>query len=135
MDVNNKIDSIKKCALEEQWPFPKTFDALKDAGVKNYSVSWTNGYKSGFTLKSGDIIMEETPTWFKELEVNLIYSELNAKHALKIHQEGKTSYPEWVYEMAKAGVGNYIVNMEDRTVIYYNLDNSKSFVEKVPTIY
>ncbi len=130
--MKSKIIDIMSMAKKEHWPFPKTFNMLKNAGVLTYSVSWLKGYRANIRIISGDSIKESDPEWFIQPNVNPIYSEANAKYALRIHQDGKTTFLEWIHDMANAGVTNYIVNMDKRTVIYYNREQTESFVEAIP---
>ncbi|MBP9743574.1 MAG: DUF1398 family protein [Burkholderiales bacterium] len=130
--MKNKIIDIMARAKKEHWAFPKTFNMLKNAGVSSYSVSWLNGYSTYIMALSDESLTESDPEWFTQPNINPIYSETDAKYALRIHQEGKTTFLQWIHDMANAGVTNYIVNMEDRTVIYYNREQTKSFIESVP---
>lgn len=130
--MKNKITEIMATAKQEHWAFPKTFNMLKNAGVLSYSVSWLNGYHASINIGQGESITETNPEWFIQPDINAVYSEADAKYALRIHQEGKTTYPEWIRDMASAGVTNYIVNMGDRTVIYYERGQLEAFVEPVP---
>lgn len=128
--MKNKIIEIMTMAKREHWAFPKTFNMLKNSGVLSYSVSWLNGYHANISTTLGESITETNPEWFTQPNINAVYSEANAQYALRIHQEGKTTFLEWI--MANAGVANYIVNIDDRTVRYYNREQTKSFVESVP---
>lgn len=119
-------------AKDQKWPFPKTFDTLKDNDVVSYSVSWDNGYQSHFTLSDASIIEESSPEWFTQPVIATNFSHSMAKQALLIHQQGKTTYPEWMREMAEAGITDYVVLMDSRSVIYYNTDKSQSITELVP---
>ncbi len=129
-----QVLKIIKLAKEEAWPFPKTFDSLKEAGVVSYAVSWQNGkYHSQFNLADNSSLAGEKIASLEDIKIADEYLENKAKNALLTHQQGKTSFVEWVLEMANAGVASYLVKMSDRTVHYFSFDSSQSFVEVVPT--
>ena len=140
MKNKEKVDFMTKTkilemivkAKNEDWPFPKTFNALQELGVLTYSVSWQEGYHSIMTINTGEILEEDNPDWFTPPVMNAIYSEDAARKALKIHQLGETNFLQWIHDMAYAGVTSYLVTMGDRTVVYYNHDKTKLFLEMVP---
>ncbi len=131
MDLHTKIIDIFKTAKEQKWPFPKTFDILKEIGVLTYEVSWKNGYYSQVNFLQSSVV-EENIEGFKQQNIINTFTPDKAKQALLDHQHGKTNYIEWMHEMACAGVSSYIVDMATRTVIYYNLDKTESITELVP---
>ncbi len=130
--MKNKVIDMMTKAKNEDWPFPKTFNALQELGVLTYRVSWENGYQSLMTMVTGECINEDNPEWFTQPEIHTIYSEAEAKKALKMHQLGETNFLQWMHDMAHAGVTSYLVTMSDRTVMYYSHDKTASFVEMVP---
>ncbi|MCE3044948.1 DUF1398 family protein [Legionella sp. 16cNR16C] len=117
-------------AKDEQWPFPQTLSRLRDAGVLYYRVTWEDDYKTVFQLTDDTRIEENNPEFNTEIASH--YSEQAAKIALNEHQQGKTTYPKWLNEMAKAGVCAYRVDANKRTVTYFGIDSENYFVEEVP---
>lgn len=130
--MKENILKIMNLAKTEMWPFPKTFDQLQEIGVVSYEVLWDNGYSSQFNLIDGSSFVENKILNFDQLKVSEVFSANDAKTALLIHQQGKTSYVQWIEDMASAGVSYYIVKMSDRTVSYFNSNRTQSIIELVP---
>ncbi|OYV48963.1 MAG: hypothetical protein B7X06_00260 [Verrucomicrobia bacterium 21-51-4] len=127
------IVDIVEIAKQAKWPYPKTFQALADAQVISYEVSWEDGYQCVYKTPAGDIT-EAPLEGFIQPKISSEFSEAKAKQALYIHQHGETTYLEWLQQMADAGVSQYNVRMEQRSVTYYNTNKIQSITEIVPTI-
>ena len=95
-------------------------------------MSWADGYYVQINLADNSSFIESEPPVFAHINVSPQFSSTAAKKSLLIHQQGETTYEEWVHEMASAGVSSYLVNMKDRTVTYFNQNKTESIVELVP---
>lgn len=123
-----KIQKISKISKEEQWPYPKTFTALKEAGVESYEVEIAHHKTTYFG--GGKTYVEETQTP-KPLEVSPTFNSSGVEASLRIHQAGKTDFPQFLDGIAKNGVYKYIVDMSKRTVSYMGL-KGEMFSEAIP---
>jgi MarR family transcriptional regulator for hemolysin len=125
------INTILKEGKAQQKPYPIIFEELKKAGVTEYTVSWQSGYNGAYTGTFGTV-HEAAPAGFKSV---IIAKECNieaAKQALKEVSQDKINFVEWLIKMGAAGFSHYLVDMNERTVTYYNPSEKENFVEKVP---
>lgn len=125
------IEQIVNQAKKDQWPYPKTFDALKEAGVVSYAVHFSQVYKAEYKGTFGSWF-ESAPEGYHPISVSSEFSGEGVKTAIIRHMEKKTSYVECIQELGRAGVSHYLVDMNARTVTYFNPSESESQVENVP---
>lgn len=130
------VSTIKEIlidSIENKWPFPKTFQMLKDAGLQRCTIYFSDSYKSiyegSFGTFKGESLQGYTP-----LETAQEFSAEDFKNALMYHIKNNTHYLEFLKDAARCGVSHYRVDMNARTVTYYNPDESQSHIEVVPTI-
>ncbi len=123
-----KIQKISKISKEEQWTYSKTFNALKDAGVESYEVEIAQ-HKTTY-LGGGKTFVEEVQG-HKELKVAKTFNSSGVESVLRIHQAGKTDYPQFLNGIANNGVYKYIVDMSKRTVSYMGL-KGEMYSEAIP---
>lgn len=131
MSQINQIANIIKQSKENGWPYPKTFAALKEAGVTSYEVKLAN-YEATYFCPAGEW-QERAPQGYQSLEIAESFSQQAVKEALARHQQSQTTYVEWLAETAAGGVSHYRVDMAERTVTYYDKDERNSVVERVPS--
>jgi uncharacterized protein YbcV (DUF1398 family) len=127
------IKNILIHSKENKWPFPKTFNLLKEAGLQNYTVYFADTYKSIYEGTFGTFDDESLDS-YTPLTTAQEFSKEDLKNALIHHIANNTHYLDFLKEAARCGVSHYRVDMDARTVTYYNPDESKSNVEVVPTI-
>ncbi|MGE4350099.1 MAG: DUF1398 family protein [Candidatus Berkiella sp.] len=125
------IQEILTQAKNEKWPYPKTFNALKKMGTESYKVSFINSYKANYVGTFGTI-QESAPAEYHAMHASEFFNGSAIKTAIVEHGQGKTSYIEFLEEIAAQGVSHYIVDMFNRTVTYFNKDESHAHVEAVP---
>ncbi len=124
-----KIKEISKVSKAEKWPFPKTLNALRDAGVKDYTVEFSSGTVTYHA--SGEKMIESDVAALKNLPPS--GSSFNLKglvNAIRIHQVQQTPYSEVVKEMVRAGVVRYRVDIIARTCTYFGTNPNEEYVEK-----
>lgn len=127
-----KIQEISKTSKAERWPFPKTFNALKEVGVEYYDVEISthqityHGNKQSF--------VEPPPPGFQMLNVADVFDAILVKKAIDKHQKEKTSYLDFLKDITKAGVQSYRVDMFKRAVIYKGNNPGEEHIEKVPQL-
>jgi len=128
--MNSKIvQEIAERGKREQWPYPRIFDALKNAGVESYAVEVSN---RRIVHHGGDVEwVEPSPPEAVTLPIADRFDEDALKLALRRVQEKKTDYIEFLREIADAGVGSYRVDMKTRTVTYAGRAGEEH-VENVP---
>lgn len=132
MTPSNELNKLLIQAKKEQWPYPKTFEALKNAGVTSYEVKFAD-YDATYFGSFGEW-KEPAPEGFHHLTINTQFNKQAFIDALKQHMKKETSYVEWLVQSAAAGVARYVVNMKNRTVTYYGLNADDFHIEYVPEI-
>jgi uncharacterized protein YbcV (DUF1398 family) len=123
-----RVEEIFTKSKQEKWPYPKIFDALKDAGVEYYE---TEVATHGIVYHgSGDSIHEPPPPGFTPLKVSAGFDAAGVKFAIE-QNKTKPDYLAFLQEIARAGVGRYRVDMSARAVSYLG-GASQAYVEPVP---
>lgn len=132
-DTQDKIQRILEASAHQKWPFPKTFEALKDAGVEYYCVTLSPYERVDFGGEfSWTTIVPSVE--IPSLKINSLFSAEKLKEALQHHQKEKTSYLAFLQAAAEAGVHHYRVDMAARTVTYYGVETKNYHTEFVPQI-
>lgn len=130
------VSTIKEILInskENKWPFPKTFQMLKDEGLQRYTIYFSDSYESIYEGSFGTF-REESLQGYTPLETSQEFSAEDFKNALMYHIKNNTHYLDFLKDAARCGVSHYRVDMDARTVTYYNPDESQSHIEVVPTI-
>ncbi|MCG3205056.1 MAG: hypothetical protein KCHDKBKB_01773 [Elusimicrobia bacterium] len=124
-----KIRKMYQRAAEEKWPYPYIFNSLKSFGVERYEVNvLTHEIKY---VGEGKSFVEGPPQGFSPLPAGAAYNLEALKLAIERVQRRETTYPQFLAEIAAAGVSFYRVDMKPRTVTYHGPGQHKH-VEKVP---
>lgn len=129
MTINN-LEKILKHAKDTKQSYPMTFHQLKEAGVEVYEIhleTYKNIYRGSFGTWS-----ENPPEGYSALMIADSFSRDEVMTSLRRHQSGQTSFMEWLSEMAQAGVSHYRVDMDKKTVFYYDVAESNVHEEMVP---
>lgn len=129
--MNHTVKEILQEAKENKWPYPKTFEMLKNAGVKEYNVRFIEKFDACYKGDFG-VLQEPVPAGYVMLLVVGNFSQDAVKTALKNHIAGKRNYVEFLSDIASAGVTHYKVSMQDRTVTYYDENENHFHQENVP---
>jgi uncharacterized protein YbcV (DUF1398 family) len=123
------LNMIFKHAAIEKWSYPQVFDALKVSGVRYYITDVVR-YEIEY-FGDEESAVEEGPEGFRA-EIGP-YNEAKVIEAIRRTQRKETDYPTFLKEIAAAGITNYRVDMQDRTVSYFGNDPKNKYIEKVPT--
>ncbi len=128
--TSTNLETIIMHAKKTKQPYPITFQQLKEAGVEMYEIyleTYENAYRGTFGTWS-----ENPPEGYSPLAIADRFSRDEVIVSLRRHQAGQTTFIEWLYEMAQAGVSHYRVFMDKRTVAYYDASESNIHEEFVP---
>jgi uncharacterized protein YbcV (DUF1398 family) len=107
-------------------PFLEQCKILRDqAGVRYYEVNVST--QTTQFVGEKDVFREHITGSF---DINATFSELFLKKALESRRLKKTSYSEFLQQIAKAGVISYQVDMRTNTVTYSG--NGQSYSEIIP---
>lgn len=132
MTQSHKLQTLLTQAKKEQWPYPKTFQALKDAGVTSYKVTFA-AYDATYYGSFGTW-KEPAPEGVTPQTISPTFDKSAFVDALKRHMRKETTYAQWLAQSAAAGVDHYVVSMPERTVTYYGINPDEFHVEHVPQI-
>lgn len=127
-----QIEKIISESRIQKWPYPKTFDALKEAGVEFYEVDVST---CAITYHGGGRIWKEPePKDFSVLSISKNFDVKETQAALERNRRKETTFVQFLQGIAKAGVGTYRVDMAERTVTYKGL-TGEEYAENVPVLY
>ena len=110
MFSKSRIEEISKQSKAERWPFPKTFETMKEAGVDYYDVDVATHQ---ITYHGDDTSFTEDVPGFLNLQVAEHFEKQAVSDAIRHHQKEKTSYNDFLQSIANAGVKFYRVDMGD----------------------
>jgi uncharacterized protein YbcV (DUF1398 family) len=128
-ELNKKrVAEIFTKSKQEKWPYPKIFDALKEAGVEYYETEVAT--HDIVYHASGDAIPEPPPPGFAPLKPSRNFDPAAVKLAIE-RNKAKPDYMVFFEEIARAGVVRYRVDMAARNVSYLG-GAGQAYVEKVP---
>ena len=123
-----RVEEIFTKSKQEKWPYPRIFDALKEAGVEYYE---TDVATHGIVYHgSGDSILEPPPPEFIPLKSSPNFDAREVKLAID-RNKTKPDYLAFLAEIARAGVVRYRVDMGERTVSYLG-GAGQAYAERVP---
>ncbi|WP_127582155.1 DUF1398 family protein [Paenibacillus koleovorans] len=127
-----QVKQISENSKREKWPYPRTFQAFREAGVVSYRNMLAD-HTTVFFGGDGTSYEEMAPEGAGPgLAVADMYDGEAVRRDLAHHQQHRTPYVEFVQDMARAGVRYYEVNMERRVVIYTSGRAGESYTEDVP---
>lgn len=110
--------------------FPAYIQDLKKLGVVYYETFVADGHTDYY---GADDFKETAAAKYDPLHVSETSNKEKFKTDLKAHQAGKTDYPTFCKDAAKAGVEKWAVSMEAMTCTYFDTDGKEMLVEKIPS--
>lgn len=129
MFTKEEIRDIYKEALEKKWPYHYLFNSLKSIGIERYEVDVLN-HEIKYVGQGGSIV-EPPPADWVPLQAGEKFNLDGVKTAIKRSQAKEITYPQFLAEIAAAGIGFYRVDMKPRTVTYHGPGRDKH-IEPVP---
>ena len=126
-----QIEKILSESKTQKWPYPKIFDALKEAGVEFYEVD-VSTYNITY-YGSGKTWQEPAPKGFVVISIDNNFDVKEIQAALERNRRKETTYVQFLQGIARAGVGAYRVDMAERTVTYKGL-KGEAYPENIPVI-
>ncbi len=123
-----KVKDVIDLTKRERWPYPIVMNMFIEAGVTGYEVNVAR-YEIVYGGEGGKLTVRGPKDFSVVPAANLNVDSL--KRAIQRTQRGETNYPEFLREIAAAGVHVYGVNMDSRTVTYRGAQG-EMHVETVP---
>ncbi|WP_341835313.1 DUF1398 family protein [Chitinophaga pollutisoli] len=125
------IDQIEEAhgKVQSGADFPAYIRELAQLGVKRYETFVSDGHTDyyGPHDEKSDTHASHTP-----LEVAHTADVAGFNEALKVHQQGGTSYPEFLADCAKHGVEKWEVKVDEGTCTYYDKTGRVVLEESIP---
>lgn len=111
--------------------FPKYMQDIIKLGVTSFETFVFDNHTNYF----GKDKFQIASTGFTETRSIANESSLDHfKSDLKAHQQGKTDYLTFLNNCAKSGIEKWIVDMNQMTCTYYDIQGQALLVEIIPTI-
>lgn len=111
--------------------FPAFIQDLKSLCVESYDTFVTDGHTHYYGAKD---FVNTTPAKFDPLRIAETPNTEQFKAGLKAHQQGKTSYPEFISMCAENGIEKWTVRMDRMTCTYNDLEGNEVLVEDIPDL-
>lgn len=111
--------------------FPYLAETLRQAGVTR-NLWYLPACESVFYTKLGPVVMQSATLVSGAAEIPSFCQEALVL-ALRNHQAGNSTFPEFLIAAWKAGVIRYEVDFEARNVSYYGCNDEK-YVESYPAV-
>ena len=127
------VESILQQAEQYKWSYPKKFEALKNAGVIYHTVRFIGNYDSVYEGTFGIWHEPTLPDYVSPILVN-VFSEEGVKTALANRMQGKTSYHQFLADLAAVGVSHYkkeFIKRADQYIITYFNENKDQFYQQI----
>jgi uncharacterized protein YbcV (DUF1398 family) len=111
--------------------FPYLAEALRKAGITR-NIWNLPSCQSIYLTGHGSVVSQGTPLVNKTVDIPPFDREALIK-ALRIDQAGQSSFQEFLKASWEAGVVSYVVDFENRLVIYYGV-SGESYSENYPAV-
>lgn len=125
-----KVVQISQVSKSEKWPYPKTFNSLKEAGVESYKTQVSNHELT--YMGGGNTWIEKTISDHNVIPVANAFNAAEVAKVIQKHAAEKTSYDKFLQGIAAAGVVCYVVDMVKREISYQGANPGECHIEKVP---
>jgi uncharacterized protein YbcV (DUF1398 family) len=132
--IIEKLQAAQKFAMANRpkiGGFPFLAECLRQAGVRKNTWSLP-GCQSVYLMENGSIVQQGTPLLSGSAEIPA-FDEAGLIAAIRRDQAGEGTFPEFLMSAWKAGVVQYVVDFEARTVAYYGI-RDESYVEEYPAV-
>jgi len=111
--------------------FPAYISDIKTLGVLSYETFVTDGHSdyrgaNGYTTSS--------PVKYAPVPIAGVANTEQFIHDLKEHQQGRTSYLEFIAACARFGIEKWIVLLDQMTCTYYDKLGNEVLVEAIPQL-
>lgn len=112
--------------------FPQFVKELKKLGIVRNDVYVSNGLSVYFD--SEDHVEQFSSVGYPELVVNNESSKDKLKHAIQVHQQGKTDYNTFCKQVADSGVEKWVVDLVEMTCTYLDSEQKELVKETIAAV-
>jgi uncharacterized protein YbcV (DUF1398 family) len=114
---------LRKCVIEAfagKMTFPETIQNMASVGVRWYSANLLFGIKTHY-FEGGETHQEKWPSW-KPITAFRPFDQAEVVAAIRSIQKREIIYPEFLHQIADAGIVVYTVHLQGRKAIYLGAD-------------
>lgn len=108
--------------------FPSYIQVLKKLGVKYYETFVSDGHSVYFGTEGDKVV---SPPMYKTLDIAGTSNKDQFKIELTAHQQGKSDYPTFCSDAAKAGIEKWVVLIDKMTCTYYDKSGNEVLEETI----
>ena|ERR1700712_3178555 len=109
--------------------FPAYIQEIKKFGVQSYEHFVSDGHIIYFGLSG--FMLSAPPKW-QPVSIATNGQPEKLAYEIKIHQQGKTDYPQFCRLAAEAGVEKWVVDMKKMMCTYYDQTGQEMVAEPIP---
>jgi len=111
--------------------FPAYIRELKSIGVHSYTTYVSGGHTDYSGTEDRKL---STGAKYEALPVSPSSDRDQFIQDLKAHQQGRTDYPQFCKDCAKAGIEKWVVDLKEMTCVYYDQAGEKMLKEEIPQV-
>lgn len=111
--------------------FPAYIRDIKNLGVTGYETYVTDGHTD---YHGADNFTTTSPARYDALPISDTTDTGHFKNELKAHQQGKTTYTQFIETCAATGVEKWVVDMAAMTCVYYDKKGNEVLAEQIPVV-
>lgn len=111
--------------------FPKYIQEIKKLGVVRYETFVSDGHITYFGTEDFSLI---APSKHEPVSIALQSDTEEFQKRLKIHQQGGSDYITFWNDAARTGVEKWIIDIQNMTCTYYDVQGNQMLVEKIPEV-
>lgn len=122
------INQINQYKIQANGNFGVLVESYLEYGIVRFQTCAATA-KSIYFDAEGNRVYDENDIF------NFEIGQLNVeqfKADLLDHQQGLTDFPTWLKLTAGSGIGYWIVDLEAKQCVYYDLDNNPVHTELIP---
>lgn len=109
--------------------FPAYIQEIKVLGVTHYVTYVENGNADYYNAANEKV---STGVKYPNLTINKKIDAAQFKADLLAHQQGKTDFPTFCNDCAKSGIEKWVIDMNEMTCIYHDIEGNEVLVEVIP---
>lgn len=111
--------------------FPAYIKAIKQMGVKSYATYVADGH-TDYHGNAGERLTSEARYEVKSISAAADQEQFIA--SLRHHQQGHSSFPEFVTACATSGIEKWEVDLHAMTCTYFDRKGETILVEEIPAV-
>lgn len=111
--------------------FPGYVQELKDLGMAGYTIDVRTG-KTTYSDTEGEMLASDVV--YEALPLNEVLNKEQFAERLKLHQQGGTDYPTFCKDCTDNGVAGWLLDFEQMTCTYFDVQGNDVLTEQIPAV-